>query len=72
MQAVRRDSWKLVRHDDTRPWELYNLDRDLGERNDLAGRHPEVVRSLDRWVHENRTPPPPQTEPDKPAGKRYR
>ena len=44
--AVRRGSWKLVRSDPKKPWELYDLDHDLGEHDDLALKNPELVRKL--------------------------
>jgi hypothetical protein len=34
------------------PAELYNLASDLGERNDVAGEHPEVVARLSRLARE--------------------
>ncbi|WP_198653330.1 arylsulfatase [Actinocorallia populi] len=56
-EAVRQDGWKLVRFapGPDRPrsdsgWrtELYDLDKDPGERRNLASRHPEVVIRLSR------------------------
>jgi arylsulfatase A-like enzyme len=50
--GVRRGPWKLVRIEEKaheygyKKVELYNLDEDLGERNDLAKRHPELVAEL--------------------------
>ncbi len=50
--AVRKGSWKLVRHGETPP-ELYNLSEDLGETIDLAEARPQVVSELSeelaRW-----------------------
>jgi arylsulfatase A-like enzyme len=63
--AVREGDWKL--HFQKRelkangrprepqscsPAELYNLASDLGERNDLAGEHPEIVERLSRLARE--------------------
>ena len=56
-RAVRKGSWKLVSEypgtwKDVRPypnsgsWELYNLEYDRIESNDLAQVHPELVREL--------------------------
>lgn len=45
--AVRRGRWKLVR-EALAPWELYDLDRDRGETDDVAARHPEIVEELAR------------------------
>jgi arylsulfatase A-like enzyme len=44
-RAIRSDRWKLVsRYPDG--WELYDMTADRVERNDLAARHPDVVRKL--------------------------
>lgn len=32
------------------PWQLYNLEDDRAERNDVAHRHPELLRQFDRIV----------------------
>jgi len=46
MWAAQKGPWKLV----GRFWEpaphLYNLDADIGESNDVANQHPEVVKEL--------------------------
>lgn len=42
--AVRRDNWKLYIYKDTR--RLYDLAMDIGEKNDLAKKHPETVSVL--------------------------
>jgi arylsulfatase len=39
-------SYKLVSAGDGAPWELYDLDRDRSELNDLAGRRPDKVREM--------------------------
>jgi arylsulfatase len=44
-RAVRQDRWKLVsRHPGG--WELYDLEADRTELNNLAAKHPEKVREL--------------------------
>ncbi len=45
-RAIQMGDWKLVRPDDNRPWELYNLQTDIGETTDLAEQHPETVASM--------------------------
>jgi arylsulfatase A-like enzyme len=45
VDGIRRDDWKLVKGRGGKS-ELYNLAVDLGETNDLAGEHPEIVREL--------------------------
>lgn len=42
-QAVRFGDWKAVRNAIDRPLELYHLKADPGEREDVAGEHPEIT-----------------------------
>jgi arylsulfatase A-like enzyme len=72
MQACRRGQWKILRHDPARPWELYNLSLDPGEKSNVAAANPALVRDLDAWVRVNRADPPEQIEPSKPAGRQWR
>jgi arylsulfatase len=44
--AIRKGPWKLVRAGETRPWELYAIEEDRTELNDLSKTHPEKVREL--------------------------
>ena len=54
-QAVRMGNWKGVRFGGTRePIELYDLERDIGEKNDLAGGHPEIVARMDEIMRRAR------------------
>ena len=47
--AVRIGPWKLVKRY-PRAWELYDMDADRTELNDLASRQPERVKSMaDAW-----------------------
>ena len=49
-QAVRKEKWKLVKFNVLNPekttTELYNLETDLGEKNNVAAQHPEIVEEL--------------------------
>lgn len=50
LQAVRSGKWKLhlarPAKDSVRPVELYNLDADIGEKQNLAAAHPDIVERL--------------------------
>jgi arylsulfatase A-like enzyme len=47
--AVRRERFKLVRRHD-QPWELSDMATDRAGRDDLAGKHPNLVAELaDRY-----------------------
>jgi arylsulfatase A-like enzyme len=49
-QAVRTGDWKAVRKSPDSPLELYNLKNDLGEQNDVAVKHPEVVKKIEDYL----------------------
>jgi|SRR5579884_2213052 len=58
-QAVRVGDWKGVRRELRKgkaKLELYDLAADVGEKNDVADKHPEVVRRLERILDTDRTP----------------
>jgi arylsulfatase A-like enzyme len=44
-RAVREGRWKLVAKEH-KPWELYDIDADRAEMNDLAGKDPERVKKM--------------------------
>ncbi len=50
-RAVRDGKWKLVWINHVQRWELYNINEDRTETNDLASEFPEVVADLkNRWL----------------------
>ena len=52
-QAVRAGNWKAVRMPMlTGATELYDLETDIGETNNVAGKHPEIVRRLESLMDE--------------------
>ena len=56
--AVREDNWKLIFAAET--YWLYDLEQDLGEANNLADQHPDIVHKLqklyDHWNRANIAP----------------
>jgi arylsulfatase A-like enzyme len=54
-QGVRTGDWKGVRKGRRGPIELYDLKADLGETNNIAARHPEVVARIAKIMEEART-----------------
>jgi arylsulfatase A-like enzyme len=56
-QAVREGPWKAIRRAGA-PVALFNLDHDLGEQNDVAAAHPDIVARLTRAMDEAHTPSP--------------
>src|SRR5919198_472922 len=45
-QAVRWGRWKAVKHGTGGAVELYDLQTDIGEKHDVAGEHPDLVKSM--------------------------
>jgi arylsulfatase A-like enzyme len=72
MQALRQGNWKILRQDARKPWQLYDLSNDLGEKNNLAEKRPDLVKKLAKLAGSAHTDPRPQKEPAKPKGQRYR
>jgi arylsulfatase A-like enzyme len=72
MQAVRTGDWKAVRLKSDAPLELYDLSKDIGEENNIADQHPEVVSKVEAYLKTCRIPPRPQIEPEMPEGRNYR
>ena len=51
---ISKDGWKIVRQGNKAPWELYNLNEDRTEKNNVAQDHPqklqEMVEAYDAWA----------------------
>jgi len=49
-RAIRQGKWKLVARSAKGPWELYDMEADRTEMNDLAGKHPERAAAMaEQW-----------------------
>ncbi len=64
-KAIRQGNWSLVDWRDFEKktnsgWQLFDLAKDIGQENDLAAKHPEMVRDLSqawqRWDAQNIAP----------------
>jgi arylsulfatase A-like enzyme len=58
--AVREGKWKLVFRKRENKLELYDLKADIGEKNDIAQKHPDTVRRLEKefWAWRKEMAPP--------------
>lgn len=63
-RAIRQGDWKIAwisKPNGSGRWELYDLEKDPGERTDLSARHPErfdaMLRLWERYAEENRIIP---------------
>ncbi len=71
-QTIRVGDWKAVRQNMSKgnlTIELYNIAQDIGETNDVADEHPEIVAKLAKMMESARTPSEifPLIPLDKPA-----
>ncbi|PQJ28344.1 sulfatase [Rubritalea profundi] len=60
--AIRHGDWKLIEYFENGEFELYNLKQDVGEKNNLAKKHPEKLQELysklNNWRKELNAPVP--------------
>jgi len=54
-QAIRLENWKAVRLSPNGPVELYDLNTDLGEQQNVAAQHPQIVRKSENILATVRT-----------------
>ena len=55
-RAARMGRYKAVQNRPQSKIELYDLETDIGEQNNLAKQHPEIVAKLERFMDEQREP----------------
>ena len=44
--GIRRNQWKASKRGPNSPWNLFNLDKDISESDDVSAQHPEIVRQM--------------------------
>ena len=71
-QAVMAGRFKLLRPGRTSHWELYDVVADPGEARDLASDREALAEGLAALAQAMRVDPPPQVEPPRVDGRRYR
>ncbi len=56
-QAIRKDNWKLIKYNVNKNgnYQLYNLENDISETNDLASTMPKKVAELSKILEASRT-----------------
>ena len=57
-QSVRAGRWKLVRLHEEDEWELFDLKQDIGEEQNVAGDHPDIVLQLSSIAQEQHVEDP--------------
>jgi len=55
--AVRMENWKAVRPNKAKPFELYDLNKDPEEKNNVAKLHPDILEKMAVFAKEAHTPP---------------
>jgi len=55
-RALRRGKWKAIEQPLHTPIRLYDLEGDISEKKDLAGKHPEIVEQMRKRMDESYTP----------------
>lgn len=65
-RAVRRGKWKLTGMRGAGPWELFDIEADRAEQNDLSDEHPELFDELkqdwEKWAHRTNALPWPYAD----------
>jgi arylsulfatase A-like enzyme len=53
--AVRMGDYKAVKPGKNKPFELYDLSRDIGEQNNIAAEHPDILARMKSYARQSHT-----------------
>ena len=53
--AVRMDNWKAISPGKNKPFELYDLQKDISEQKNLADEHPDILAKMKAYAKEAHT-----------------
>jgi arylsulfatase A-like enzyme len=70
--AVRQDHWKAVQPAKDVSWELYDLNADPGETNNVADKHPDLLVRMKAFARQSHVPVQPGTFTDRTRHERDR
>ena len=70
--AVRMNHFKAIQPTDSGPWELYDLDKDVSEKHNIAAARPAVLAKMKAFAHASHEPARPGTFTDRIAHERDR
>jgi len=65
-RACRWKQWRIVKFGQETDWRLYNIEQDPGETTDIALKHPEVVKAMDKRYYAWRDQMPEPAKPVRP------
>ncbi|WP_153558932.1 sulfatase-like hydrolase/transferase [Roseimaritima sediminicola] len=54
--AVREGKWKAIKPNEKKPWELYDLEQDISESDNIADQHPEQLAKMKAYAEEAHEP----------------
>ena len=69
-EAVRMGKWKGIRYGTRGAIRLFDLETDPGEKENLAGNHPALVKKIGQIMDQSHTPSPFWPRQEKPTGKK--
>ena len=53
--AVRMGNYKAIKPVKNKPFELYDLSKDIGEQNNIADKHPDILEKMKTYAKQSHT-----------------